>query len=175
MFASIRPRLFEADECDRLVAVARGLPRERAEVERRIDDTRKGWVAWIEPEASLRWAFDRVESFARSAAERGGIAVSELSTPLQVAIYEAGSTFDWHIDTGTDENRGRKMTVSVQLSASGDYDGGDLELVGHDTGLYSRLRGSAVAFASILGHRVSPITRGARIALVGWMEGPPYT
>lgn len=175
MLATFRPRLFDADECDRLVAVARSLPRERAEVERRVDDARKGWVAWIEPEPAIDWAFERVESFARSAAARAGIAVSELSTPLQVAIYEAGSTFDWHIDTGDGENRGRKFTISAQLSAPGDYDGGDLELVGHDTNRYARLRGSAVAFASILGHRVTPITRGTRMSLVAWMEGPPYT
>lgn len=174
MFATFRPRLLAPSECDEVQSAVATLEREPARVEGRVDGTRQGSVAWIEPSSATQWLYDRIGAFARFSAGQAGLDVNELGAPLQVALYGPGSRFDWHIDTGRMENRFRKVTVSVQLSAPGEYEGGDLDLVGHRPGLYWRMRGSAVAFASILGHRVTPITRGQRVALVGWMEGPPY-
>ena len=175
MLVSFRPYLLDAAECDRLVTDLERLPIEPARVEGRVEGARQGLVSWFARSSGTEWLFDRIDGFARAMAANANIAVTRLDDPLQIGIYGPGSTFDWHLDTGDADTRFRKVTVSVQLSSPADYDGGELELVGHEPELYARMRGSAFAFASILGHRVTPVTRGRRISLVGWMEGPPYT
>jgi PKHD-type hydroxylase len=71
----------------------------------------------------------------------------------------------------------RKLSVTVNLSDPGDYEGGDLQFLNGTGQLLTqselRERGSVVVFPSTLGHRVTPITSGVRYALVGWMVGPP--
>ena len=37
-----------------------------------------------------------------------------------------------------------------------------------------RGRGTVVMFPSFLGHRVTRVTRGRRVALVSWIYGPPF-
>ena len=108
---------------------------------------------------------------------------SDLSglTTLQYAVYrqsEAGY-FDWHIDYGRDPSdpaqEPRKITLSLQLSDSASYDGCDLEVrAAHLVDVAPRQRGALVAFRANALHRVTPITRGVRRALVAWAAGPEY-
>ena len=175
MLATFCHRLLSQERCDHALAIVERLAHERAEVEGRTSKARQGQVAWVDRTAETDWLFGCLDRFARRAAERAGVSVDRLDEPLQAAIYGPGSTFDWHIDTGRRETRLRKMTVSLQLSSPAQYSGGNLDIIGHVRSPYWRLQGSAVAFASILGHRVTRVTQGTRIALVGWMEGPPYT
>lgn len=106
--------------------------------------------------------------------------------PPQVMRYTVGDEFDWHFDCGIDAPPygTRKLSFSVQLSDPADYDGGDLELAAYQLG-YSpevltpqraaaRGRGVLLAFGAFHVHRVSPVTRGARHALVGWIHGPAF-
>jgi PKHD-type hydroxylase len=66
----------------------------------------------------------------------------------------------------------RKVTVTVQLSEAGDYDGGELEVnLGSASRSASKQRGLLVAFPSYGLHRVRPITRGARFSLSAWLIG----
>jgi PKHD-type hydroxylase len=73
----------------------------------------------------------------------------------------------------------RKLSVTVQLSAPGDYEGGDFHL----RDLYNkkditlkgtRDRGTIIVFPSILLHRVTPVTEGHRYSLVQWYDGPDF-
>lgn len=89
--------------------------------------------------------------------------------PLQLAEYAAGDEYGWHLDIGPGEAQQRKLSASVQLSAPGDYDGGDLELWG--TPAVERAQGAIIVFPSYLLHRVTPVTRGVRRSLVAWATG----
>ena len=40
-----------------------------------------------------------------------------------------GDHYDWHVDIGHEVNGSRKLSFTLQLSASSDYDGGDLEFL----------------------------------------------
>lgn len=84
--------------------------------------------------------------------------------------------YGWHRDTLFDPNNqtGRKLSFSIQLTDSKDYDGGDLEFMPQLTNPLQRRKGFLVVFPPYLVHRVTPITRGTRYAIVGWMHGPSF-
>jgi len=41
-------------------------------------------------------------------------------------------------------------------------------------GLDLRERGTLILFPAFRTHRVSPVTRGLRVAVVGWIHGPSF-
>lgn len=99
--------------------------------------------------------------------------ISDVEGNVQLARYDSSDRgfYDWHTDFGDVAPR-RKISISVQLSRSEDYEGGDIEL------LYKgqpekaeRARGTVIAFPSFALHRVTPVTRGARWSLVAWITG----
>lgn len=93
-----------------------------------------------------------------------------------VMRYEAlGDHYDWHIDVGHATNGSRKLGFTVQLSKPDEYDGGDLEFlnVPYDRNAI-RTKGALVLFPAFFAHRVTPVTRGTRLALVGWVHGDSY-
>jgi len=62
----------------------------------------------------------------------------------------------------------------VQLSDPAAYLGGDLLLTLTGTHV-SREQGSLIVFPSFLQHVVSPVIRGTRHVLVGWVHGPTFS
>ena len=79
--------------------------------------------------------------------------------------------YDWHTDFAGFRPL-RKLSFSVQLSRSEDYEGGDLQLwVGNRPRPAVRDRGALIAFPSFTLHRVAPVTRGTRWSLVAWILG----
>jgi PKHD-type hydroxylase len=76
----------------------------------------------------------------------------------------------------------RKISLTLNLNAPGDYDGGNLKF---DFGRHVerdqfyeceeiRPQGSIVVFPSFLDHCVTPVTRGTRYSLVLWSLGQPF-
>ena len=116
------------------------------------------------------WLFDRLDVLFARAAEAFGLAVGPVGEPVQILRYGEGCHFArWHTDSGLDRRETRKVSVSVELSAPGDYEGGLLEIVPDRVGRPRALaRGSAHFFPSRALHRVGPVTRGVRWSLVAW-------
>lgn len=93
---------------------------------------------------------------------------------LQYTVYREGDEFGWHVDCGP-HLPPRKLSVSVQLSDPADYEGGDLQLrVSEEIETAPRERGTVIIFPSFIMHRVTPVTRGVRKALVAWVAGPAF-
>ncbi len=119
------------------------------------------------------WANDQLYGF-----RLDGFAETD---PPAVLRYEVGDHFAWHPDVGAEGTPAatRKLSFTVQLSDPTTYDGGDLELAVHElTGTSAgglRAQGTLILFPSFLMHRVTPVTRGARHAIVGWLHGPAFT
>ena len=104
---------------------------------------------------------------------------------LQFSIYRAdaeggGHYYHPHQDTSLvsgDRPTQRKLSVMVQLSDPGDYDGGDFQMhhvAAHPPADVIRKRGTVLIFPSLVMHGVSVVTRGTRYSLVGWYPGPKW-
>lgn len=99
--------------------------------------------------------------------------ISDVEGNVQLACYDASNSgfYDWHTDFGDIAPR-RKISISIQLSRSEDYDGGDLELLFRgQPEKAEREKGTLIAFPSFVLHRVTPVTRGTRWSLVAWITG----
>ena len=98
--------------------------------------------------------------------------------------------YDWHIDLGSTQITSmRKLSYSILLNA-GEYEGGELEFhIGNsqevsdndNTVKYTRSNqngpeelGTMILFPSYLTHRVLPVTKGTRYAIVGWVHGDSF-
>lgn len=69
----------------------------------------------------------------------------------------------------------RKISFSVQLSDPENYEGGNLLLHFHNTPDQAlKEQGSLIAFPSYTLHEVTPVTKGTRYSLVGWVLGPKF-
>ena len=96
---------------------------------------------------------------------------------MNMLKYGIGGKYDWHQDVIYRCPKERKFTFIIQLSDSNEYEGGDLEFyennLGHDPD-ECREKGSMVVFSSFLYHRITPLTKGNRYSIVGWVFGPPW-
>ena len=97
---------------------------------------------------------------------------------FQVAKYGKGDFYDYHMDSNIQDNRSqRKLSITVQLSDSIDYVGGDFEFskdIGKLDKKKLREKGTILVFPSFLYHRVTKVTKGERFSLVGWYEGADW-
>jgi len=94
--------------------------------------------------------------------------VIEKAEDLQFAIYRKDDFYGLHKDA--DEENNRVLSVSVQLSKSEDYEGGDL-IFDYDRHPIERAQGTVIIFPSNLYHEVTPVTVGMRYSLVQWFKG----
>lgn len=84
----------------------------------------------------------------------------------------------FHADTGDlPSTMDRKLSVSILLSDTDDYNGGELMLYDAPELCYP-LRGCPVGTAAIFPgvhqHAVTPVTRGRRYSAVIWLRGPRF-
>jgi PKHD-type hydroxylase len=170
---------FGAGECDRLIALADAAVMQPGRVQeaegylpnpavRRVDTS-------FHPRAeATRWIYDRLDALFAEAGQALGLAVGPMTEPVQLMRYGVGCHFrTFHSDAGPDRHGERLVSVSVELSERSDYDGGDLEIVPDTVGRPRTMkRGGARFFPSRALHRVTPVTRGVRYALVNWTGGP---
>jgi len=175
---------FTPEELDRIVAHGDGLALRKADLLGAADKTgtpeadriRVTRTAWINPGPDTAWLFQRLQQVA--VALNNGAFQFDLhgfSEAFQYTVYhgDEGGHYGWHVDQGTVPPR--KLSLSLQLSNDGDYDGCDLEfLPGHAAETAPRTRGTVIAFPSYLLHRVTPVTRGTRKSLVAWVTGPKF-
>jgi len=173
---------FTSAEIGRILAQGDMLAQSRAELvqaqdplgKKRITD-----VAWLGRAPETAWLYGRLEEMV----QRLNIQFYKydlypgIRERLQYTVYhgEAGGHYDWHVDHGAATPDARKLSISVQLSDAEAYQGCDLELsYGDGSVAVPRRKGTLVAFASYVLHRVTPITGGTRKSLVAWVSGPDF-
>lgn len=118
--------------------------------------------------------------FVRSALERhelfGAYARPARWSDLLFSRYGPGDSYGLHVDAATmaAEGGGRLRTdlsFTLFLSDPDDYEGGALLLDGLDGEREARPpAGSVVIYGTGALHRVTPVTRGERLACVGWIQ-----
>ena len=122
-----------------------------------------------------QWIFDLLGKVAAEATGGAyGLELSSITRAPQYLEYQPGwGQFDWHNDYSHGfADAPRKLTIIIQLSAATDYEGGRLQMFGLEIEELPIPRGTIIAFPSFLYHRVTPVTRGVRRALVAWVGGP---
>ncbi len=180
-FVALVNRLAPAEIAD-LIERTSALPRQRALLATAPGGVsnpsfRQTDVSWVYPTRDLLPFFARLSQLVAAANETYGFDLSGIGEPAQLTEYHAPSTgYSWHVDmTATSTELTRKLSLTVQLSAPEDYDGGQLELRDGDEIVSGpRDAGTIVAFPSWVIHRVTPVTRGLRRSLVVWVGGPPF-
>ena len=90
------------------------------------------------------------------------------------------SFYHSHMDSflGSGEVSDRKLSMTIQLSDSHEYEGGNFEFRDHISNMppkeQLRKKGTVLIFPSFLYHSVQPVTKGIRKSLVTWIEGPAW-
>jgi predicted 2-oxoglutarate/Fe(II)-dependent dioxygenase YbiX len=170
---------FLMHEADRIWAMwdAGGKEKARVSGDKVYAETlRKSSVTFLNPSENSNWIYERITTLAMNCnAERYRFELNGLFEPLQMAEYQQGDFFDWHLDFGVGEVSHRKLSVTVQLSDENAYEGGDLQfMINNRVENAPRRKGSLIVFPSFIQHRVTKITAGKRSSIVGWLSGPPY-
>jgi PKHD-type hydroxylase len=90
-------------------------------------------------------------------------------TPLMFSRYASGMQYGSHVDDALMHGMRTDVSFTLFLSEPAGYDGGELVIEGAagEEALKPEA-GSLVAYPSTALHRVSAVTRGTRLAAVGW-------
>jgi PKHD-type hydroxylase len=135
-------------------------------------------IAYINPQPHSKWLYDLLFPLALEANEKVfHFDIDIVTDSIHYVIYpEDGGHLDWHMDVGAHGVNKRKLAMTVQLSDSSDYEGGDFQIWmgGKDYMTVPREKGDVIVFPSFCMHRVTPITRGERRCLVFWTGGRPF-
>jgi PKHD-type hydroxylase len=142
---------------------------------------RKSKNSFIEPNKDNEWIFKKLKSITEQVnANTYNFDVSYGFRFMQYAVYEDGGHFDFHIDTilaeGSVIDDQRKLSVSLVLSDSSEYEGGDFQFYtgGEAPTTIKQEKGRFIFFPPWLLHRVTPVKSGVRKSLVFWMQGPNF-
>lgn len=95
-----------------------------------------------------------------------------IASPL-LSRYRVGMRYGRHVDDALMGEPALRtdLAFTLFLSPPEDYDGGELVLEGHDGETPVKLAaGSLVLYATGQTHRVEEVTRGERLAAVGWIQ-----
>ena len=139
------------------------------------DDLRKSQLMWIKP-GTNDWIYDRLsQACIQTNTSKYKFDILGFQTELQLANYEGNGFFEWHMDFGSGNISNRKLSITVQLSDPTEYVGGELQfMINQNIITAPKEKGTAIIFPSFALHRVTPVTKGSRKSIVGWIGGPPY-
>lgn len=97
--------------------------------------------------------------------------------PPKFNCYRGGGTYGAHVDSALMQVPGTDITVRTDVSATlflaepDEYEGGELEIEGpFGVQAVKLAAGDMVLYPSTSLHRVTPVTRGARIASFFWIQ-----
>jgi|TARA_B110000908_G_C10249631_1_gene451099 PKHD-type hydroxylase len=140
---------------------------------------RSSKIKWIPHDKNWDWLYHRFqEMIVEANHELWGFELNDIIEEIQYTEYHASDKghYDWHQDIGPGNASLRKISLTVQLTDSEEYSGGDLEIWqgGSNTDSTPRGSGIVIIFPSYMMHRVSPMTSGIRKSLVLWVGGEHY-
>tara|TARA_B100000287_G_scaffold40167_1_gene36579 strand:- start:2473 stop:3057 length:585 start_codon:yes stop_codon:yes gene_type:complete len=147
-------------------------------------DLRRSQIRWIDPrtEDTAKLTSLCTNLFVDINREFFGLDIQTIFN-IQYTEYLAANKgfYHRHIDSyvGRGEMYDRKLSMTIQLSDSDEYEGGDFEfdndiLANPPDKNILREKGRVLIFPSFLPHKVNPVTKGIRKSLVTWIEGPAW-
>ena len=170
--------VFSKEECKKIITLGNKIGVKEAvldkgSINKKIRDSK---ISWIYPNNESVWIYRKITE-----------AVSELNSKffkfdlygfiegLQFTHYQAPSgNYKKHIDRYLGIFT-RKLSLTIQLSDSSSYKGGDLLLYDSpNPRLCPKEQGKLILFPSYVLHEVKPVTKGERYSLVAWITGPQF-
>jgi PKHD-type hydroxylase len=135
-------------------------------------------IAWLKSDSTNNeWLFQKLTTVVNEVNNKFfQFDLTEIES-LQFTIYNDHSSdfYIKHVDAAYKQVGARKLSFTVQLSDPDSYDGGDLLLhYQHDPVYGKREKGCINFFPSYTLHEVTPVTKGTRYSLVGWVLGPKF-
>lgn len=171
--------VFSPDECKKIIELGERLNPKPGLIEAdNIEDTkvRDSQIAWMYPTDETQWIYYRISQVVMDLnAQFFNFDLFGFTEGLQFTKYEAPSGhYQAHIDKLFGKTI-RKLSVVLQLSDPADFQGGDLNMtLGKDPDVMEKMQGKIVVFPSYVLHGVTPVTKGTRYSLVGWITGEPF-
>jgi PKHD-type hydroxylase len=165
---------FDAREVAEINRLAAELPASIGDQTVPGSEVRYARARWLQPSPQARFIHDRLGQVIAVANRDFGYDIDGFREPLLHVTYPVGGHFSWHTDTAYGPMSTRKLSVTVLLSEPDSFEGGRLEFCPGGALKNATAMGSAVVFPSYMAHRVTPVTRGQRVALVAWMHGSEF-
>lgn len=142
-------------------------------------DVRRSFNSWIPPCDLTKSLYLKLQDLINKANQMFCYDLHSLEN-LQFTEYD--EEYAGHYDTHKDQFKGsnfpnfhRKLSFSVQLTDPNLYEGGELKIYSEKIPIIaSKEIGTISFFPSYVLHEVTPITKGYRNCLVGWVSGPKF-
>lgn len=143
------------------------------------NSVRKSKIKWVPQNEEWDWLYEKLMNMANEANEalwRFEIYTAPESIQYTQYFASEGGHYDWHQDIGPGALSTRKISITVQLSESEEYEGGDLQISqGANHSITTpRGKGNVILFPSYMPHRVTKVTKGTRKSFVLWLGGGHY-
>ena len=175
---------FSQQELDKIYKDLESVPFQRATTiggSESDGQVRRSNVKWIPYSEEWSWVYEKLIAMANEANEQlWKFNLHTAPEMIQYTEYDAAELghYDWHQDIGPGQASARKVSLTVQLSGTTEYEGGDLQIWngGNISSAESTPRGAGnvVIFPSYMPHRVAPVTKGIRRSFVLWVGGGHY-
>lgn len=177
--------LFSSEEIDKIVAQGIKLQADEGIVNTKEESivkhkTRTCKIGWFYPNDETNWLFDKMIDLIGNINEHYFKFDLNQFEPLQFTSYDSSRKefYGQHMDCSMGiphATASRKLSITLQLSDSSDYEGGDLLLYqSREPAFAPKKKGQLVVFPSYVLHEVTPVTSGTRYSLVTWVHGPMF-
>lgn len=132
---------------------------------------RKRNLQAIEDTPLVRGALRKVEAALRSHEVFLAAARPKSIAKLLFSRYEPGMRYGAHVDDAVIAGQRSDLSFTLFLSAPDSYDGGEL-VIDHAGGesAFKPPAGHLILYPATTLHRVEPVTKGVRLAAVGWVR-----
>jgi len=143
------------------------------------EDIRICKLAWMSANKHTEWIYSTITDSINSINDQFfNFNLTKIET-FQFTKYreEDCSFYSKHTDPmiGQYLPENRKLSLVLQLSDPDEYEGGDLYLhTGKEPTVIEKKKGRMIFFPSYTLHEVTPVTKGTRYTLVGWVHGPAF-
>lgn len=171
--------IFSEEDCYKIIEQGKKAHLEKATVfdpNKDIDTIRDSYVSWLYPNVELQPYYRRLTDVITELNNRFfKFDLYGFIEGLQFTYYKApGGFYGKHCDRGLN-GLVRKLSFVIQLTDPSEYEGGELVLhLGADPTKIKKKRGYITVFPSYNLHEVTPVTKGERYSLVGWITGPAF-
>lgn len=140
-----------------------------------VRDSEIAWVPFPTPALDTTWLYnDLANLVVKLNEDYFRFLLWGFIDQLQYTVYDAargGQHYGRHIDMSGAGVPQRKLSFSLLLSDPMDYDGGDFKIYGASPQVVQKEIGTLFVFPSYTEHEVTPVTKGIRRSLVGWVSG----